>query len=161
MQKRLEIGCRQKRDGWTTLDCVGEPDILATLPELPETVLAGNWDVITAVHVLEHFYLQEARQLLRLLYKSLATGGRLVLELPNIEFAAKVLLGLERGDRQVYGMRAFYGVASRESPEMLHRWGWTPATLSQEFEDCGFSSVRIERAKYHYPERDFRIVGVK
>lgn len=159
--KKLEIGYRTKKDGWTTLDCAGDPDIVAQLPNLPDEVLSGNWDVIMAIHVFEHLHLREAKEFLRQTLSALKRGGKLILEMPNIEFAAKVLLGLEKEDRGIFGMRAFYGEASRDKPEMLHRWGWSPATLTYEMEIAGFTDVRVEPAKYHYPKRDFRIVGVR
>lgn len=159
--KQLEIGRRSKRSGWVTLDWMGDPDIIAELPELPPEVLLEEWDTIVAIHVFEHLHRDEALKLLRAVYSALKVGGQLILEMPNIEFAAKVLLGLEPYDVKVFGMRAFYGDANRNKPEMLHRWGWSPATLQPEFLACGFSEVRIERAKYHFPDRDFRIVGIK
>lgn len=166
MAGRLSIGSGgDRREGWTRLDASkrGNPDIVATLPPLPAVVQEQKWHEIEAIHVIEHFYLWEARELLRQCFQCLATGGRLTLELPNIEFAAKALLGQVRPPRGMLpgqcDMWPLYGDPRHRDPLMCHKWGYTPRTLTHELIHAGFAAdhIQVLKAQHHVPVRDFRI----
>lgn len=163
---KLAIGERRRRSGWTTLDGSGKPDILATVPPLPEQVTAQLWDEIEMIHVIEHFPLWEARDILLSCWQILKPGGKLVLEQPNIEYAAKVLLGQERkprGHKDQFDMWPLYGDPSHKDRSYCHCWGYTPKTLTDELLRVGFNPDAIStlRARSHFPVRDFRIEAVR
>ncbi len=159
----------QRRPQWRTLDADpdSDADIIATIPPLPASVRAVVWKEIELIHVIEHFYLWESRQLLIELYNVLAGNGKLVIEAPNILYAARVLCGLETIAPGAAGgkfdMWALYGSPHRKNPLYSHRWGYTPESLTQELIDAGFqaSKIRVTRARFHVPDRDFRIEAIK
>ena len=160
--KRLAIGHRGKRDGWTTLDShASDSDIITTVPPLPPEVTSQRWDVVEMIHVLEHFYLWEARELLTTLRSCLAKSGVLVIECPNIMFAAEVMAGVRPYPENMVVDQAtmwpLYGDPNHLDPSYGHRWGYTPITLAQVLLMTGFRTVKHRPAKSHFPERDFRI----
>ena len=56
----------------------------------------------------------------------------------------------------------FYGDPRWRDPLMVHRWGYTPYSLSNLLKETGLINVRQESAEYKLREpRDMRIVGEK
>ena len=166
MNKLLLCAGADRRDGYTTLDGNPEsaPDICQTIPPLPPEVRARQWDVIELIHGIEHFPIWEAHVLLRECYDVLAPGGMLVLEQPNVLFAAKVLCGLEKPLTDLEGqcdMWVFYGDPRYEKTLQLHKWGWTPETLTEELSEIGFSDIAEKPVRFHLRGRDFRLEAVK
>lgn len=166
MNKLLLCAGPDKPEGYVSLDANPEnnPHIVATVPPLPTAVKMFHWDLVELIHGIEHFHLWEAEQLLREIYECLAPEGVLVLEQPNIEFAAEVLLGRRAPitpTPEGSDMWAFYGDPSHRNPLMGHHWGWTPTTLTKALRKAGFEKITVVPAHYHYRERDFRVEAVK
>jgi hypothetical protein len=119
-----------------------------------------------AIHFLEHLASWDARTLLTECYGVLNPGGKLILEVPNIAYCARVLLGEIQpppgGAPGQFDMGGFYGDQSFQDEWMLHRWGYTPLTLSALVEAVGeWTCVLVKPAQYHMPVRDFRVEAVK
>jgi len=155
---KFDIGAGQKKSDWITVDAKPGPnvDIVATLPPLPPEVRSAS--AIRMIHVLEHFHLWEAREILRQCFESLRTGGKLILELPNLQSAIDTLSGAIKQNRSQWGMWVLYGNPAGENPLYGHKWGWTPKTLLPELVAAGFSAKKIKKAipRFHVPMRDFR-----
>jgi hypothetical protein len=173
---RLQVGSGDRTadlrwDGWVTLDAdpAANPNIVAVVPPFPPEVAtyAGQWREIQAIRVIEHMYLHQAERFLDECYFMLAIGGRLVLEQPDLEYAARALLGLvevpdsKRDDALFFHMYAIYGDQRRQNPLYQHLWGWTPDSLKAAVLKAGFQQVDIQPALFHWPWRDFRIEAVK
>lgn len=143
-----------------------EPDILATIPPLP-TEARGPWDEIALIHGVEHFWRWQAGELLSSCYDALRPGGVLVLEQPNIEAAARVLLGLETptyGGILESAMWPLYGDPAHQDPGYCHRWGYTPETLSALLrETAPWSRIEVLPQRYHAyaAGRDFRVQATR
>ena len=154
---------RSIRAGWITCDADARrnPDVVATLPPVPDEFEGA--DVFRLIHVLEHFYKWEAVELLAEFHRLLKPGGRLVLELPNLESAIATLSGANSKPVNQWGMWVLYGNPDGKNPWYGHKWGWTPDTLSAELRRAGFKSenIRSERPRFHVPARDFRLVALK
>jgi predicted SAM-dependent methyltransferase len=96
--------------------------------ENPIPLPDGCADELFAGHILEHVAEYEALSLVLEWKRLLKTGGRLILELPNIEAAARNLLaGMEP---QMWRF-AFYGDGSHKDPFMLHKFGYTPKSVKE------------------------------
>ncbi len=137
---RINFGCgRRVLDGCFNIDAIHHPKA----PRAPELVHAlafdsegkvtnpiplpdGCADEVLALHVIEHVYAWEAPALLAEWARLLKPGGLLVLELPDIEWAARNLLN-ERGDQMA--MWPLYGDPAPRDPFNCHRWGYTPTTI--------------------------------
>ena len=59
-------------------------------------------------------------------------------------------------------MWVFYGDPSWRDPLMVHRWGYTPQSLTALMAEAGLVNIRQEPARFKLREpRDMRIVGEK
>lgn len=175
---RLMIGGGAKtknyqRQGWIVLDgCSNyDADIVSILPPLPHKVYSIKWDVIKAVHFIEHLYLADAAILLKEIYKVLVNDGRLILEQANFEKVMRFALGDIRtpvekypwmeGDPSWFGMRSIYPQKDMKLDNDLnsHLWGYTPKTLTDLVESCGWNRDKIKTmgTRSHVVERDFRL----
>lgn len=169
---RLSIGsgrdtAKRGRDGWVTLDPdpLACAEIVASVPPLPPAVTAVPWQCIEMIHVIEHLYHRDAVVLVKQCYEVLEPGGVLVLEQPNIEYAAKALLGLidtPQSPRPFHDMYAFYG-HQNGNPHYQHLWGYTPDSMTRMLTDAGFKSenVHVKPALHHWPWRDFRVEAIR
>ena len=174
---RLHLGCGVKYiPGWINVDNHGKVDLHADITRLP---YEDNFaDQIMAIHVWEHIWLCESERVLTHWYAKLKPGGELILEMPDfrkvIQFAHEEMEKFDGEDvsdgiwlkspkyHPFFTIFSLFGDAPDPTrPEDLHKWGWTFKTLAPCFRKVGFSEIREEPAKYHFPQRDFRIVGVK
>lgn len=164
--KNLAIGQRGQRPGWTTLDAHPRSGatIVAGVPPLPDVVTKYKWDTVEMIHFLEHLFKWQADELLQEIYKVLAPDGELIIECPDIEFAAKVLLGIiekPRGHQDQFDMWPLYGDPRHRDELYGHKWGYTPKTLTADLIKIGFIDIETMPAQSHFPVRDFRIVARK
>lgn len=112
------------------------------------------------MHVIEHVYRWEANALVLEWARLLKSGGRLILELPNIDAAAKNLLA---GQSDQMGMWPLYGDWSHRDPYMMHRHGYTPKTIVALAKECGFVNITMLPPKTHgaRANRDMRLEATK
>jgi predicted SAM-dependent methyltransferase len=156
---RINLGCGRKRTaGYTNVDLQGTPDIQADVRAVP--LPDGCAVEVMALHVIEHFYLWEIPELLAEWRRLLKPGGLLVLELPNLEAAARNLLkGL--GDQMA--MWPLYGDPGHRDPLMCHRWGYTPRSIQTVLAANGFQGIEVLPPRTHgrRADRDMRVEARK
>jgi predicted SAM-dependent methyltransferase len=161
---RLNVGCGSvKKEGYLNVDVDPsvKPDLILSLDEtLP--FLSGVFERVEAYHVVEHVYPWMALDVLKDFLRILKPGGKLAIECPNIESACSWLSGNPHYDwDSQMGMWAIYGDPNSRNPFYMHKWGYTPVTLSQILREAGFIGVQREPPETHVPSRDFRIVATK
>lgn len=168
---RLNLGCGDKiLDGYVNVDVAPSrrgkaPDVLCDLHKL--TLDDASVDEILSVHVVEHFWRWEVVDVLREWVRVLKPGGTMILECPNLISACEQFLqDPERysatGQDGQRTMWVFYGDPGWRDPLMVHRWGYTPASLAAVMEEAGLVNLRQEPAQFKLREpRDMRIVGEK
>ena len=140
------------------------PDISCDLRELPFD--DDSADEILSVHVIEHFWRWEVRDVLSEWVRVLKPRGRMVIECPNFHTACMEFLKNPDhfGDGQdgQRTMWVFYGDPKWKDPLMVHRWGYTPNTLAALMDECGLENLEQEPAQFKLREpRDMRIMGTK
>lgn len=170
-QSKLLLGSGNWNWGdWFKIDASPESkaDCIASIPPLPPVVHERQWTSIMAIHFIEHIAPWKAEDLIRECYDILAPEGTIILEQPNILYAAQVLLGIiprpEEEFSGQYDMAPLYGDASHRDELMLHRWGYTPETMTDLLIRCGFDGDRVAVYKTEFHggrDRDFRIEAVK
>jgi SAM-dependent methyltransferase len=162
---KLNLGCGHHYvDGYTNVDVQVSPhverapDLLADVRAVPLPDRCAS--EVMALHVIEHFYRWEVLALLQEWRRLLVSGGLLVLELPNIELAARNLL---KGRGENLSMWALYGDPAHEDPFMCHRWGYTPGTLSALLLEAGFTRIEHMAPRTHSKraDRDMRLEARK
>lgn len=171
---RINFGCGRKvLPGFFNIDAVRNP----AAPRDPEMLFAAEFDAVgnltqsvplddgcadelQAMHVIEHVYAWEAAALINEWKRLLKPGGLLVLELPNIESAARNLLN---GLNDQMHMWPLYGDPGHRDPYMCHRWGYTPKTIMALLSDCGFTEVGMSDPKTHgaRKNRDMRVEATR
>jgi len=155
--------------GWTRIDASpnAPATYIANIPPLPAGVAMEKWDTIMAIHFIEHLAPWKAEELLHECYNILAPGGVLILEQPNILYAAKVLLEQiipPDGEPGQFDMWPLYGDPTQKDELMLHHWGYSPESLGELLCKCGFEPERVipHKTQFHGSrERDFRIEATK
>jgi SAM-dependent methyltransferase len=169
---RLNLGCGDKiLPGYINVDVAPsragrQPDVICDLRDL--SVLGADYaDEVLAVHVVEHFWRWEVEDILRGWVRVLKPGGRMILECPNLISACEEFLKdpVSRCRPSQDGQRTmwvFYGDPSWQDPLMVHRWAYTPNSLSELLRAVGLVDVRQEPAQYKLREpRDMRVTGRK
>lgn len=126
----------------------------------PLPLADGCADELHSFHFLEHVYAWEAPALVEEWNRLLKSGGRLILELPNIELAARNLVA-RSGEQMSYW--ALWGDPGHKDPFMTHRWGYTPDTARALLAQHGFTSIQSLPPRTHGAKagRDMRIEAVK
>ena len=169
---RLNLGCGDKiLPGYVNVDVVEaragmKPDVVCDLHDLAPFADASAEEILS-VHVVEHFWRWEIRDVMREWARVLKPGGRMIIECPNILSACRTFLEnpqqFSREDQN--GQRTmwvFYGDPKWKDPLMIHRWGYTPQSLKELLTEVGLADVRQEPAQFKLREpRDMRVVGVK
>lgn len=169
---RLNLGCGDKiLPGFVNVDVVESrkgksPDVICDLHHLAPFA-DNSVDEIMSVHVVEHFWRWEVRDVLQEWVRVLKPGGRMILECPNLEAACRKFLEDperfsaedQQGQRTMW---VFYGDPAWKDPYMIHRWGYTPRSLARLMNEAGLVDVRQKPAEYKLREpRDMRVVGFK
>ena len=167
---KLNLGCGDKiLPGYVNVDVAEsrlgrKPDVICDLHALTPFE-DGVADEVLSVHVVEHFWRWEVVDVLKEWLRILKPAGLMIIECPNLEAACREFLAdpLRRCGAGPDGQRTmwvFYGDPSWRDPLMVHRWGYTPASLAAVMSEAGLVNVRQEPAQFKLREpRDMRLVG--
>jgi len=166
---RYNLGCGDKiLEGYINVDCVSsrkgkKPDIVCNITKLK--LKKNSADEIMAIHVIEHFYPWEAEKILNHWKSFLKPGGKIILECPNFLEAAKFFSKKRNQSQDNLNKFVYwpvYGDPSHRDPLMMHKWGYTPASLISLLKESGFEDVVQAKAIFKQQEpRDMRVTGVK
>ncbi|MEK7412485.1 MAG: methyltransferase domain-containing protein [Planctomycetota bacterium] len=162
MGLRLNIGCGgDLRAGWVNIDA-HHPGADRRMRVQDLDYPDGSVEHIEAVMVLEHLGPDDARAFARNARRMLAPGGVLVIEVPDLLKVCQLVL-LHADDPNAlenspFGLRGIFGdPTTHNSLEDVHRWGYTPASLTRLLTEAGFTTVTTSDGLSHgYPLRDLR-----
>lgn len=161
---KLNLGAGKMRlAGFVSVDIqphpkAGAPDIIADVRNVPLQDECA--DEVHAYHVIEHFHRWQTADVLSEWKRLLKPGGLLVLELPNLEAAARNLLA---GMDDQMAMWPIYGDPSHKDPYMCHPWGFTPKSIKALLSECGFTRIELLPPQTHgrRANRDMRVEARK
>ena len=170
---RINFGSGKSRpEGYLCIDAVEHPSAARALDLVYEAHFADGKlvepiplkdecaDELQSFHVLEHFFRYDVDSLVAEWKRLLKIGGKLVLELPNLEAACRNLLA---GMSDQMSMWPIYGDWSHGSPYMMHKHGWTPTTIRSLLAFHGFDKITLLPPVTHRARanRDMRVEAVK
>lgn len=160
---RLNVGCGGKRmPGYTGVDAVARPaaDIVAPAWSIP--LADQSVDEIIAVHLWEHFYRWQCDEVINEWRRLLIPGGRLILELPDLWKACRNVVEAVGGKHpDQLSMWGLYGDPRGKDEFMAHRWGWTPASLSEFLTAAGFKDIEERPTQFHRAGKDLRDMRIE
>jgi predicted SAM-dependent methyltransferase len=133
------------------------PDVVADLKALP---FPDNYaDIARAIHVIEHFQVWEAPQVLAEWVRVLKPGSALVIECPCLEKIAALFNVPNIPPYMTFW--GLYGDPRLKDPLMMHHWCYTERQLAGLMQEAGLVDLRPEPPQFHQPARDMRLVGFK
>lgn len=121
------------------------PDVRCDLRAIPRA--DDTFDVVNASHVLEHFAPFEAPAIVREWLRILKPGGKLRIEVPNVEWAAEQIIKARDTGTEVpeYAGWVFNG-QQKGSPNEVHKTCFTPAGLKALLEMIGVDELDVHAA---------------
>jgi predicted SAM-dependent methyltransferase len=156
-------GGDRKWPGWISIDLDPAADIQADLHDL-SMIESDSADAVAAIHVLEHFYVWEAEDLIREWKRILKPGGKMIIEVPCLDKIFAYIGACLKNNWQLnmfMTMHAMYGDPNHKNPLMTHKWGYTIAQLRDLLIGAGMRDVTKCDARYHFRFRDMRFEAVK
>lgn len=152
MLSKLNVGCRNDikpvAQGWINLDIVNYPGVDIVANVLDTEFKPGQFDMILASDILEHFTKMEGEKFLALCSKWLKNGGTLEIRLPNINTLAKGLMGAQKEEDREYIIYWIYGDRGNDKHN-LHRWGYTEGSIRKALVDNGLNVISLENNGYN------------
>jgi predicted SAM-dependent methyltransferase len=161
---KLNLGCGRKIiEGYVNVDFPDnaygtKPDVETDIRKLP---FEDNYaDEIMAIHVWEHFYLNEVDEIIEEWKRVLKPGGKIILEMPCLD---KVSYFIAQGSKDPrLTLWPLYGDPSTHKSEAdLHKWCWSIVMLIKFLTQHGFKDVISDEPMFHVKQRDMRIEAVK
>jgi predicted SAM-dependent methyltransferase len=148
----LHLGCGARAcSGWVNIDAFEQPglDLRWDLRD-PLPCADGSATLIYSEHVLEHLEYEDARRVLKELYRLLAPDGRLRLGVPDAELYMRAYAA---GDHRFFDKLRNIGnpATPLDTPVKVinqmfrmggaHRFAWDFQTLAQQLQEAGFQVV--------------------
>lgn len=161
---KLNIGCGLRTlAGWVNADAVEREgvDLVCLATDIP--LNENSVSEVMAIHLLEHLYPWEGDVALGEFMRVLRPGGVLALELPDFIKCCSNIANHVKHEKHpdMLGLYGLFGDPRHKDPHMIHKWGYTPQTLSAMLRSHGFENIRQETPIYHAAGRllrDMRIV---
>lgn len=121
---------------------------------------------ILASHLFEHLNPYKSIDILREWLRVLIPGGRLIMEMPNIEELCRRFVTANYGERfgilnAVYGSVNTTDVGDPSQITSPHLFGWWPDSMYQHLMQAGYVDVILGPEKIPHPESNFRVEATK
>lgn len=149
--------------GWIGVDLNAKfADVVADIRSLPYP--DNHADAMAAIHVVEHINRWEVENMLSEWLRVLKPNGVLILELPSMEKVFRYISDCHDQRKPLsYAFSWFplWGDPKYKDEGMTHRWGYTFPMLRELLIKAGFTGVKVDKPRYHFPQRDMRITAAK
>jgi FkbM family methyltransferase len=121
---------------------------------------------ILASHLFEHLNPYHSIEILQEWLRVLKPGGKLIMEMPDIEALCAAFSAADTGLR--YGLlNAIYGsvnTTDEGGPDKItspHLFGWWPQSISDHLHNAGFENITIMPEQIPHPAHNFRVEATK
>lgn len=121
---------------------------------------------IIASHVFEHLNPYHSLDILREWLRVLKPGGKLAMEMPDIEKLCARFGPANWGERfgilnAIYGSVNTTGVGGPDNITSPHLFGWWPESMVEHLKGAGFTDIQIKEEEWQHPESNFRVEARK
>jgi len=141
------------------------PDIIGTITDL-SAVPNESVDAVFSSHNLEHIYNYEVPQALGEFKRVLKLGGLILIVVPDMQAAAKLVVEGDMEEKPLYQSPAgpvpalwmFYGMGTNIPgiPYMAHKTGFTAKSLRLKLFEAGFCDVEIKRKSFEIVAKGYK-----
>lgn len=168
---KFNIGCgRDVIEGYIGIDKYS--NTADVQEDIFEVALPDNCaDEIMASHLIEHVPHHRGPELLKKWYDALKPGGKLVMELPDLEGLCKAFTEAETDDEKYWLSVCIYGVATGEevpSEDVIkngtkspHLWGYYPKIMPVLLTEIGYKDIQILPQQGTHMGVNFRVEAIK
>lgn len=94
----------------------------------------------------------------------LKPGGKVIIEVPSMEKVFHYIANCINTQKPLASWMSWFpvwGDPKHKDPAMAHRWGYTYPVLKDVLISAGFTGVKADKARYHFPQRDMRVTATK
>lgn len=126
----------------------------------------GSVSEILASHVFEHLNPYHALDILKDWRRVLKPGGKLVMEMPDLEKLCARFAAADNGTRYgianvIYGSVNTTGVGGPDNITSPHLFGWWPQSLWDHLTNAGFTDIVFMEEKIPHPMDNLRVEAIK
>lgn len=169
---RLHLGCGSRIfDGYLNID--GEymketPGIYVHDLLTPFDIEDNSVDEILSVHVIEHIMPDKVPDVFKEWHRVLKKKAFVAVEWPDLLKMCRYIVDdpsrLYSKDKRVRkrGVAGIFGnIARYQDPVMLHKWGYSEASMAELFREIGFTKIVSQPPLYPKTEMCSRVVAFK
>lgn len=133
-------------DTWTLSDI--DPRYQNIVKVDARSIQFTDLEAIYASHIVEHISIEEVPKMLKHWYEVLAPGGKVIINVPDMEWLAKEIITVERGEEASSGYfntvdKLMYVIYGPGEGFDQHKSGFTKGTLYQKLHEAGFKDIDI------------------
>jgi predicted SAM-dependent methyltransferase len=139
---KLNLGSGGRLPGYINVDIRKEvnPDVVWDLEQTPYPWEDCSVDEILMVDTLEHLSFRKVRDVVKELYRILKPGGKIFIQVPDMEARARDILEKWMED---WWSLSFWVYGGQEYKENTHKSGFTVPSLKKLLEEEGFKVEKI------------------
>jgi FkbM family methyltransferase len=121
---------------------------------------------ILASHVFEHLNPYHSITILQEWLRVLKPGGKLIMEMPDLEQVCKMFVTASTGERYglanvIYGSVNTTGVGGPDNITSPHLFGWWPDSIRDHLWNAGFRDIKVGAEQIPHPPPNFRVEAIK
>jgi hypothetical protein len=173
--KKLHLGCgRIHLDGYINIDVSSNSaaDMVLDIQHIDKYFKKDSIAEILIIHAISYLRLHDARRLVGACFNILESGGKLIVEFPDVVKCSKIIINnISINDTKdlfqyIEGIRGFYAFDLKQIERQVrfnpYAFGWSANHMKYELMDLGFKSVFVfDGIAHERPERDTRIEAAK
>lgn len=148
VQKKLNLGSGPDiRPGYDNIDLYFEDPRVIKMDIRNLRYADNTVDEVLCSHVLEHLSFNDVPLTLKEIHRVLMLGGRVIIDVPDLEAVLRHWLALPEGKRWGFALMEIYGSQEREG--QFHRTGFTKGRLRQVLMGAGFREINVKKIISH------------